>query len=101
MSLILSKIKKEAIIFCPLCNKEYKPVNMKVVERAEDTMLAHSHCPNCRGAILSLLYSDLMGITLLGLVTDLNYDDALNARNAEAIETEEVLEVYEQLIAEE
>ena len=97
MSLILNKLKKEAIIFCPLCDKEYRPVNMKIVEQAGDTVLAHSHCPSCEGAILSLLYKDFMGITLVGLVTDLNYEDAVKIKNESCIDEDSVLEIYKKL----
>lgn len=97
MSMILNKLRKEAIIFCPLCSKEYRPVNMRIVEQAGETILVHSNCPKCEGAILSLLYKDMLGITLVGLVTDLNYEDAMRVKDREAIEEDEVLEIYEKL----
>lgn len=97
MSIILNKLKKETVIYCPLCNKEYAPVNLQVVEQAGETILAHSHCPVCAGAVLSLLYKDFMGITLLGLVTDLDYDDTMRFKDAEAVDEDEVLTLYQTL----
>jgi hypothetical protein len=97
MSIILNKLKKETIIYCPLCNKEYCPVSLQVVDQAAETILAHSNCPACEGSILSLLYKDFLGITLLGLVTDMNYEDALKLKNAEAVDSDEVLSLFEQL----
>jgi len=97
MSIILNKLKKETVIYCPLCNKEYAPSNLQVVEQAGETILAHSHCPVCAGAVLSLLYKDFMGITLLGLVTDLSYDDTMRFKDTEAVDEEEVLNLYETL----
>ena len=94
MSIILNKLKKETVVYCPLCNKEYAPINLQVVEQAGETILAHSHCPICAGAVLSLLYKDFMGITLLGLMTDLNYDDTMKFKNEEAINEDEVLNLY-------
>ncbi len=95
MSLILSKLKKEAIIYCPLCNKEYKPENIKIVDQADETILAHSNCPRCQGAILSLLYKDALGITLIGMVTDLNYDDAIRVKDKKMINQDDILEIYQ------
>ncbi|NMB47948.1 hypothetical protein GYA13_00695 [Candidatus Kuenenbacteria bacterium] len=95
MSLILNKIKKEAVVFCPLCNKDYTPRDLKVIEEAGETILAHSSCPACRGAILSLLYKDMLGITLLGLATDLDYNDALRLKDGEPVEPDEVLWLYQ------
>lgn len=72
-------------------------MNMRIVERAGEAILAHSNCPNCEGAILSLLYRDMMGITLVGLVTDLNYHDALRIKDGELIDEDDVLKIYEKL----
>lgn len=97
MSLILNKLKKEAIIYCPLCNKEYKPTNMRIIDQVGDTIFAHSNCPHCGGAILSLLYHDLIGVTLVGMVTDLDYQDALKAKSAGTVNEDEVIELYQRL----
>lgn len=97
MSIIINKLKKEAVIFCPLCNKEYAPANLKVVEQAGETILAHSSCPWCQGAVLSLLHKDFMGITLIGLVTDLNYEDAIKLKDRAAVNEDDVLILYESL----
>ena len=97
MSVILNKLKKEAIIYCPLCNKEYRPVNLQIVEKAGETILAHSNCPSCQGAILSLVYKNMLGITLVGLVTDLNYEDALRLKNEDGVNENDVLEIYNKL----
>jgi hypothetical protein len=70
---------------------------MKIVERAGETILAHSHCPNCDGAVLSLLYRDMLGITLVGLVTDLNYQDAVRIKDEQLIDEDDVLKIYEKL----
>lgn len=95
MSVILNQLKKEAIIFCPLCNKEYRPVNLRAVEEAGETVLAHSHCPICQGAALSLLFKDMVGITLIGMATDLGFDDAVRVRALGAIDEDDVLQIYQ------
>lgn len=95
MSVILNKIKLEAVIHCPLCDKEFRPAKMKIIEHAGDTLLTHSHCPRCEGAILSLLYKDIMGIALIGMVTDLHYEDALKIKNSTPLESDDVLEIYQ------
>ena len=98
MSLIINKLKKETVIYCPLCNKEYQPDNLKLVEQAGETILAHSHCPVCAGAVLSLLYKDFLGITLLGLVTDLDYADTMRLKGGELVDEDGILALYKALI---
>ena len=97
MSLILNKLKKEALVFCPLCSSDYKPDSLKVVAEAGETILAHSNCPACRGSVLSLLYKDVLGITLLGLATDLDYEDAIRLKDEEEIDEDGVLLLYQYL----
>lgn len=97
MNIILNQLKKEAVILCPLCNKEYKPINIKVVDDSENTLLAFSSCPKCQSGILSLLYKDLTGITLIGMVTDLNYKDAVRLKKGKKINEDDVLTAYSQI----
>ena len=97
MSIMLNKIKKEAIIFCPLCDREYKPTNLQIVKQTGEIALAHSHCPHCEGAIMSILYQDMMGITLVGLVTDLNYQDAVRINKIATVGEDDVLELFESI----
>jgi len=97
MNVILNQLKKEAVILCPLCNKNYKPTNIKMVENAGDTVLAHSNCPKCHGGIISLLYQDIMGITLIGMATDLNYEDVVKMRKNKTISNDNVLEIFKKI----
>ncbi|NMC51277.1 hypothetical protein GYA54_00930 [Candidatus Kuenenbacteria bacterium] len=97
MSIILSKLKKETLIYCPLCNKDYSPQNLQIVDQAEETVLAHSNCPICGGSVLSLLYKDFLGLTLLGLATDMSYEDVSRLKKAEVVDSDEVLSLYERL----
>ena len=96
-SVIFKQLNKQAIIFCPLCSKDYTPDNMRIVEQAGETILGHSQCPKCRGAILSLLFSDFIGVTLVGLVTDLDYQDALRLKESAPIDEDDILDVYQLL----
>jgi DNA-directed RNA polymerase subunit RPC12/RpoP len=97
MNLILNQLKKEAVITCPLCDKQYKPDNIRIVQENEEKMLVYNNCPHCHSGVLSLLYKDLMGITLVGLVTDLSYEDALKLKNTRQINSDDVLKIYKQL----
>ena len=68
-----------------------------MIDQAGETLLTHSQCPSCEGAILSLVYSDLMGVNIVGMVTDLNYEDAIRLKNEGQIKNDNVLEIYEKL----
>ena len=97
MDIILNQLKKKAVILCPLCNKEFKPTDIKVVQDAHDTILAHSNCPKCHIGIISLLHKDTMGITLIGMATDLNYKDIIKMKNNKTIVDNDVLEIFSKI----
>ena len=97
MPIALSQLKKQVIILCPICNKDYKPNNIKRVAEAGDVLLAHSNCPRCHSNILSLLYKDILGITMVGMVSDLNYDDAVKIKNQPPLDEDDILAAYQQI----
>ena len=97
MSIALKQLRKEAIIFCPLCDKNYRLSKMKVIENTGETALVHSHCPRCQGAVLSLLYTDFLGVTMMAVVTDMNYDDTMRIKSSGIVEEDDVLEAYKKI----
>lgn len=94
MSFSANKLPKELTIVCPLCSQEYAPENIRAVDEIGDIVLAHSECPHCRGAVISLLRRDMLGITLVGLVTDLCFNDIARFRDSKDVEDDDVLELY-------
>ena len=95
MPATINKIKKDLVIFCPLCNKEYYPRDLRTVESAGPAVLVHSHCPVCNISVLSLMYKDILGITLVGMATDLNYDDVLKFKDSQPVSYDNLLDIYD------
>ena len=93
MPSIINILKKEIIIYCPLCNGSYSPRDIATIEQTGNVALIHSKCPKCAGSVLSLLYKDLLGITLLGMATDMDFNDALRLKDADYINEDDVLEI--------
>jgi len=93
----LDKLQKELVIYCPLCNGDYQPKDLKTVESTQGAALMHSQCPKCRGSILSLFYHDLLGVTMVGLATDLDFNDVLRFKNASCVTQDDILETYQLL----
>ncbi|PIR81116.1 hypothetical protein COU24_00335 [Candidatus Kuenenbacteria bacterium CG10_big_fil_rev_8_21_14_0_10_39_14] len=70
---------------------------MKVIENTGETALVHSHCPRCQGAVLSLLYTDFLGVTMMAVITDMNYDDTIRIKDSGMVKEDDVLEVYKKI----
>ncbi|MBI5466144.1 MAG: hypothetical protein HY974_02565 [Candidatus Kerfeldbacteria bacterium] len=82
------------ISYCPLCEAAYSPLQARVLEEREDAHLLHIQCSHCHSSIVALVLSSAIGITSVGLVTDLTGDDVLRFKDAEALNTDEVLSFH-------
>ena len=63
----------------------------RVIDEREDTHLMHIRCKKCSHAILALVLTTGMGVSSMGLLTDLTFDDVVKFRDAEPITVDEVI----------
>lgn len=83
---------------CPLCEASYNPMEAKVLSEREDGHLLHIRCKKCRNSVLALVTVTAAGVSSVGLVTDLTYDDVVRLQ-AEPMEVtvDDVLGIHELL----
>jgi hypothetical protein len=89
------------ISYCPLCESSYNPQQTRVLGEKEDSHLLHIQCGNCSNAILALVLISAVGVSSVGLVTDLAHDEVDRFKDAAAISTDDVIEVHHLLQNEE
>lgn len=82
---------------CPICRKQYAQSNAKIVNEVEDAYLLHVRCSRCSSSVLALIFMSGMGITSMGMLTDLNSCDLNKFREWENISKDEVLEMYKHM----
>lgn len=82
------------ISYCPLCEAVYSPLKARVLEEREDAHLLHIQCSSCHSSIVALVLSSAIGITSVGLVTDLTGDDVLRFKDEQALSADEVLALH-------
>ncbi|MFC1687530.1 hypothetical protein ACFL0L_03035 [Patescibacteria group bacterium] len=75
----------------------YSIRDAKVLEESEDTHLMHVVCRRCSSSILVLMLTGDLGISSVGMVTDLTSEDVLKFKNAEEIGSDDVLLLHEHL----
>lgn len=85
------------ISYCPLCNTHYNPMSAKVIEEQEDAHLIHIECRKCSSSIVALVLTGGLGISSVGLVTDLTSDDVLRFKNAQSVSTDDVIDLFERV----
>lgn len=85
------------ISYCPICNTHYNPLAAQVLEERDDAHLIHIECRKCSSSIVALVLTGGLGISSVGLVTDLTGDEVLKFRQKENIKVDDVLVMHEEL----
>ncbi len=82
------------ISYCPLCEMSYNPQEAKVLGEKEDSHLLHIQCGNCSNAIIALVLISSVGVSSVGMVTDLAFEEVNRFKDAVPVSTDEVIEMH-------
>lgn len=82
---------------CPLCKSDYKEEALEIVEEGKGTHLVHLTCTHCQNAMLALIVISKLGMSSVGMLTDLNALDARRLNKKGAITEEQILHFHEYL----
>lgn len=84
------------ISFCPLCETNYNPMEARVLGEKEDGHLLHIRCKKCWNSILALVMVSNAGVSSVGLVTDLTFEDVRKFSHRDApVTIDDVIAVHE------
>ena len=87
------------ISFCPLCESEFHPMESRLLGERGEKHLVHVRCSACRNAMLALVLVSKVGVSSVGLITDLTYDDVVKFREKGRLSVDDVLAVHEGLVS--
>ncbi len=89
----------ETLIYCPACKKKHTLDNIKTVGKRNNSTLIHACCSACGMSSLALLARAEEGKNLLvmGMPTDLTYDETAKLFRSNPINADEVLDIYEKI----
>ena len=82
---------------CPLCHTQYTPTMAKILGERDGAHLLHLTCRKCSSLIVALVMTGGMGVSSVGLITDLTSDDVVKFKDAGTVQTDDVIEVHELL----
>ena len=82
------------ISYCPLCETSYNPREARVLGEKDDSHLLHIRCDRCSNAIIALVLISAVGVSSVGLVTDLGFDEVHRFKESKAISTDDVIETH-------
>lgn len=79
---------------CPLCKQAYSEKEARVIEEKNSAHLVHITCPHCHHSILALIIVSQVGMSSVGMITDLGMDDARRLKNLGPITEDELLNFH-------
>ena len=82
---------------CPLCQAKPEHTKTRVLESRDDHCLVHVTCGNCGHAMLSMVQLMDSGVQCVGILTDLSFEEAKQARSTASVAFDDVLMVHESL----
>lgn len=79
---------------CPQCAAAYEPQAARVVGEKDGGQLVHVHCTQCEHNLLALVLVSSVGVSSVGMLTDLDYTDVIKFSEAEAVSADDVLHAH-------
>lgn len=83
---------------CPVCKGQYDAKQARILEDRGEAHLVHITCPHCQNAILAVIVSSPIGMSSVGMMTDLNEADVKRLRRRGALTEDEVLNFHSFLV---
>lgn len=61
---------------CPICNQKYEESKAKLFAKQDSANLIHITCGKCASNFIAMVVMMKQGLSSIGMLTDLNFDDA-------------------------
>lgn len=82
---------------CPVCGGDFDKKAAKFFIKKKDSRAVHMTCGRCSGNFIANIIIFNKGISTVGMVTDLSFDDIKRIYGSAPIEVDEVIEGYKYL----
>lgn len=79
---------------CPACATAYELEDTHVLYELEGAHLLHLQCRQCSNAVLAMVLVSSVGVSSVGVMTDLTRDDARKFIEAPAVDSDDVLSAH-------
>lgn len=79
---------------CPVCNKKYAPAVATPLAESDARSTMHISCPSCGVSSILFVSMNQWGIASVGVLTDLDGEEARKHFGQEIVSTDQVLDAY-------
>lgn len=82
---------------CPVCQTSYYPWQAQVLEERQEAHLIYVECHKCGSGQVALIITSAVGVSTLGLVTDLTPGDVVKFTSSDQVSVDDVMEIHQLL----
>lgn len=79
---------------CPLCHAVYHDQSIRLLGEQGTTRLFHLTCGTCNHSVLAVILESQSGVSSIGLVTDLEAQEAMNFRDAPVVSADDCVTAH-------
>ena len=84
-----------AVNRCPICDNSYQQEKARLHYKGDSTILVHITCEYCQSNFAAMVFSFGQGLSSVGAITDLHFDDLVRLYESPAIGSDEAIEAYQ------
>lgn len=79
---------------CPVCKAQYGKDQIDSLYEQQNVHLVHVTCPTCQNMLVAVLAASAMGISSVGMLTDLSADDIVRTQEISPVSEDDVLDFH-------
>lgn len=76
---------------CPLCTTEYGKDDLQVLDEEDGAQLVHVTCHTCKNAILAYIVESGLGLSSVGMLTDLTVLDVMRMQDKSPLSDDDMI----------
>jgi len=80
---------------CPVCNRQYQPGRVQIIDEQGNTFLAYMTCSFCHSNLIVRVMSLPQGLVGSAILTDLMPDEVLRFADEPGVSTDDILYVHQ------
>jgi hypothetical protein len=85
----------QSLLGCPLCPQKHQPTKVIILEEGQKRTVLHITCETCSASAIVTVSMGQFGVMSMGVLTDLEQPEAKKMFAAEAVTSDQVLEVHQ------
>ena len=83
------------VTICPVCDQNLNQSKARSIHNQNGLNLIHIKCSRCTNYVIALLLKTHQGISSVGIITDLTYNDANKFYNKKKLNSDQIIKIHQ------